>query len=198
MYDPLRTEFRFACPTRGQAAARLSAFRRLERLPGASHPAVFEVHFECSCGANTWPRLGHRAGLGAARARRRRVPQPHDGSARRVGAGARRRGRTQDRSGEWPWSFFCYPEGPATSGLSVVVHAPRPGTARLDRPARPLSDLQRLPSLNLVSGARRRAVPQRPRGRDRRARLRDRCRPRGRALHAELYSSRFDARRLGL
>ena len=50
MYDPLRTEFRFACPKRGEAAARLSAFRRLERLPGTSHPAVFEVRFECSCG----------------------------------------------------------------------------------------------------------------------------------------------------
>ena len=28
----------------------LSSFRRLERLPGAATPAVYEIRFDCSCG----------------------------------------------------------------------------------------------------------------------------------------------------
>jgi hypothetical protein len=112
MYDALRTEFRFACPVKGEAAARLSAFRRLERLPGASHPAVFEVRFECSCGGEhvglvsdaelDWAPLGLGAGsfvnLMTARV---------DALADELGDLAARR----IEAGEWPWSFFCYPEG---------------------------------------------------------------------------------------
>ena len=50
MYDPLTGRFTFACPTRGEARVTLSAFRRLERLPGAAHPAVYRVRFACVCG----------------------------------------------------------------------------------------------------------------------------------------------------
>src|SRR5438105_12576218 len=50
MYDVLTTSYTFSCPTRGETRVRLSAFRRLERLPGASHPAVFRVSFACPCG----------------------------------------------------------------------------------------------------------------------------------------------------
>src|SRR3954451_8634995 len=50
MYDHLTTRYTFACPEHGDARVALSSFRRLERLPGAAHPAVFGVRFECGCG----------------------------------------------------------------------------------------------------------------------------------------------------
>src|SRR5437773_957114 len=50
MYDALTGRFTFPCPSRGEARVSLSAFRQLERLPGAAHPAVFQVLFACSCG----------------------------------------------------------------------------------------------------------------------------------------------------
>ena len=50
MYDALTTRYTFACPSRGETRVRLSAFRILDRLPGAEHPAVFQVVFDCPCG----------------------------------------------------------------------------------------------------------------------------------------------------
>src|SRR5215210_5131926 len=50
MYDALTTSYRFACPTRGEARVRLSAFRNLERLAGPAHPSVYRVRFDCPCG----------------------------------------------------------------------------------------------------------------------------------------------------
>ena len=50
MYDALTTSYRFACPVRGEASVRLSSFRNLERLPGAAHPTVYRVRFDCPCG----------------------------------------------------------------------------------------------------------------------------------------------------
>ena len=49
----------------------LSSFRRLERLPGAAHPAVFRVLFDCPCGEDHLGLVSHDdldwAPLGAAR-----------------------------------------------------------------------------------------------------------------------------------
>src|SRR4051812_50028199 len=50
MYDALTARYTFACPARGEARVPLSAFRRVERLPGASHPALFRITFACGCG----------------------------------------------------------------------------------------------------------------------------------------------------
>ena len=50
IYDRLTTRYTFACPEHGDTRVALSRFRRLERLPGAAHPAVFRVSFECGCG----------------------------------------------------------------------------------------------------------------------------------------------------
>jgi len=50
MYDALTTRYSFACPAQGETRVRLSAFRILDRLPGAEHPAVFHVVFDCPCG----------------------------------------------------------------------------------------------------------------------------------------------------
>src|SRR5438270_13830783 len=50
MYDELTSRYTFSCPQLGETQVTLSAFRRLERLPGAAHPAVFDVSFACGCG----------------------------------------------------------------------------------------------------------------------------------------------------
>ena len=111
MYDALTTRYSFSCPERGEARVALSAFRRIEQLPGASHPAVFEVDFDCGCGDRhpglvthdelDWAPLGLAEGvfLNLMTASLDAVEDElADLAARRIGAG------------EWPWSFFCYPE----------------------------------------------------------------------------------------
>jgi len=90
---------------------RLSAFRSLERLPGATHPAVYRVRFACACGSDhdglvahdelDWAPLGLAGGsfLNLMTARLEPVADElADLAATRI------------RAGEWPWSFFCYPE----------------------------------------------------------------------------------------
>jgi hypothetical protein len=52
MYDALTARYTFACPARGEARVPLSAFRRVERLPGAAHPALFRITFACACGGD--------------------------------------------------------------------------------------------------------------------------------------------------
>jgi hypothetical protein len=111
MYDALTGRFTFPCPARGETRVMLSSFRRLERLPGAAHPAVFRVVFACSCGREhdglvsheelDWAPLGLQGGvfLNLMTARLDSVEEElSDLAARRI------------QAGEWPWSFFCYPE----------------------------------------------------------------------------------------
>src|SRR5262249_61973969 len=50
MYAALAARYTFACPRRGEARVPLSALRRVERLPGALHPALFRITFACACG----------------------------------------------------------------------------------------------------------------------------------------------------
>jgi hypothetical protein len=111
MYDALTGRFTFPCPARGETRVTLSAFRQLERLPGAAHPAVFQVLFACSCGEEhdglvthddlDWAPLGLRGGVfyNLMTAQLDLVEaELSDLAARRI------------QAGEWPWSFFCYPE----------------------------------------------------------------------------------------
>jgi len=111
MYDPLTGRYAFACPVRGETHVLLSAFRSIEQLPGAAHPAVFRVRFDCACGEEhdglltheelDWAPLGLGAGefLNLMTARL----EPVVAELGELAAGHIRRG-------EWPWSFFCYPE----------------------------------------------------------------------------------------
>jgi hypothetical protein len=111
MYDALTGRFTFPCPARGEARVSLSSFRRLERLPGAAHPAVYRVLFACACGEEhdglvshdelDWAPLGLQGGvfLNLMTAHLDSVEDElSDLAARRI------------QAGEWPWSFFCYPE----------------------------------------------------------------------------------------
>jgi hypothetical protein len=111
MYDALTGRFTFPCPARGEACVTLSAFRQLERLPGAAHPALFHVLFSCACGEEhdglvtdddlDWAPLGLGGGVFYNLMTARLDPladELSEHAAQRI------------REGEWPWSFFCYPE----------------------------------------------------------------------------------------
>jgi hypothetical protein len=111
MYDALRARYTFACPNRGETFVTLSSFRRIERLPGAAHPAVFSVAFACGCGDEhlglvahdelDWAPLGLSGGTfhNLMTSRRDEVSDElADIAARRI------------QAGEWPWSFYCYAE----------------------------------------------------------------------------------------
>ena len=115
MYDPLTSTYSFPCPHGRDARVPLSSFRTLERMPGAAHPAVYRISFACRCGDEhaglvshlelDWGHLGTNIDLtfrNLLTARDDRlVAELEDLAAARIAAG------------EWPWSFFCYPEGRA-------------------------------------------------------------------------------------
>ncbi len=111
MYDPISTRYTFSCPAHGEARVLLHDFRELDRLDGATHPAVYRVRYACSCGDEhiglvahdelDWAPLGLDGGVFLNLMTDRLEPAEvefGDLAARRIGAG------------EWPWSFFCYPE----------------------------------------------------------------------------------------
>ena len=105
--------FLLPCPTQGIVSVRLSAFRQIERLGGAAHPAVYHVGFACPCGEEHVALMGHDAldwgsvGLDDDTAFVNLMTSHRDDVASELVALATAR---IDR-GEWPWSFFCYPEG---------------------------------------------------------------------------------------
>jgi len=111
MYDVFRSRYTFTCPTHEKVHVSLSSFRRLVRLPGAAHPALYQVDYECRCGDVhsglvadddlDWAPLGLAAGtfLNLMTSRRESAADElAEVSALRI------------KAGEWPWSFFCYPE----------------------------------------------------------------------------------------
>ena len=125
MYDPLTTTYGFACPHGRRARVPLSAFRRLELLPGAAHPAVYQVVFGCACGEEhpglvshddlDWAPLGAATAISFHNLMTSRADslagELTDLAALRIGAG------------EWPWSFFCLPEGRAAADDAVGARA---------------------------------------------------------------------------
>ena len=131
MYDPLTRTYSFACPHGREPRVLLSDFRMLERLPGTSHPAVFEVTFSCTCGSHHAGLVTHDAldvapvGVGVGGKFQNLLTGRKDAlDAELTGLAAARIG-----AGEWPWSFFCFLEGrpqPITpSALSVIAPGER-------------------------------------------------------------------------
>jgi hypothetical protein len=132
MYDGLTGRYTFPCPSRGKVSVPLSEFRLLERLPGAAHPAVFRVTFCCACGEDhdglvthdelDWAPLGasETAFLNLMTARLEPVADELlDLAARRI------------QAGEWPWSFFCYPEERPRPVFPSAFLALAPGDAEV-------------------------------------------------------------------
>ena len=200
IYDALTTRYTFSCPQRGESRVPLSSFRRVEQLPGPLHPSVFGVSFDCGCGAEhpglvshdelDWAPLGLAEGLFHDLMTSRLAPvedELADLAARRI------------QAGEWPWSFFCYPEERPRpvfpSSFVVLVPAQGGGDVSLAVRCPVCSSV----SINLVS-AEHLDVPFHN----------DRCvgvvehifgPDAQRAVEEfaeELYSARFDSRRLDL
>lgn len=111
MYEQLTGRYTFACPTRGEVRVRLSRFLLIERLPGAAHPAVYKVLFACECGGEHEGLVAHDeldwAPLAGADAQflNLMTAQLESAAVELLELAAHR-----IRTGEWPWSFFCYPE----------------------------------------------------------------------------------------
>jgi hypothetical protein len=196
VYDALTTRYTFACPARGESHVCLSSFRELERLPGAAHPAVYRVRFSCGCGDDhdglvahdelDWAPLGLDAGRFLNLMTARLEP-----AAAELGDQALRR----LEAGEWPWSFFCYPEerarpvfpsafavlAPGDGSVGIAVRCPACGRTSVNLVSRPHVDLPFFndPEVGVVAHvfAEDAALTLE-------------------AFRAELYSTSFDARRL--
>jgi hypothetical protein len=112
MYDALTTRYTFSCPAHGATQVRLSAFRRLARLPGSAHPAVYRVEFACGCGSEHPGLVSHDdldwapLGVGEKTPFLNLMTSRFDDAGEELGDLAARR----IQEGDWPWSFFCYPE----------------------------------------------------------------------------------------
>ncbi len=112
MYDALTTAYTLPCPTHGTTRVRLSRFRRLEELPGAHHPAVYRIEFACGCGLEHPALVAHDdldwkpLGLGSEATWLNLMTSRVDSLADELGDLA----ATRIKAGEWPWSFFCWPE----------------------------------------------------------------------------------------
>jgi hypothetical protein len=201
MYDTLTASYTFNCPIHGETHVRLSRFRRLEQLPGAQHPAVFRIEFECGCGEDHPGLITHEdldwAPLGL-----------HDDTryvnlmTSRVEAIAAEFGdlaASRIKAGEWPWSFFCWPEerprpvfpsafqllAPGVSGdrVGLAVRCPACGKMSVNLVTRAHVDV---PFVN----DREVGVVEHHFAADAAATVAE--------FQAELWSGSFDARRLGL
>lgn len=199
MYDALTTSYTFACPSHGETRVRLSRFRRVEELPGAQHPAVFRVEFDCGCGSEhpglvthdelDWAPLGLQEGTYV-----NLMTSRVDNVAGELGDLAAR----HIQAGEWPWSFFCYPEErPRPVFPSAFMFLAPGGGDRLGVAVRcPVCSRV---SVNLVSHQH----VDTPFVNDREVGVvehlfEDDVVSRLAEFRAELYSSSFDARRLAL
>jgi hypothetical protein len=200
MYDALTTTYGFSCPTRGEARVRLSRFRRLEELPGPHHPAVYRVDFACGCGDDHAGLVSHDeldlAPLGLEdETRYVDLMTSHTGS---VATELCDLAAARIKAGEWPWSFFCWPEerprpafpsafrllsDAADDRVIVAVLCPACGRVSVNIVTRSHVDVP-------FHNDREVGVVEHVFAFDVQATID--------AFRAELYSSTFDARRLGL
>ena len=198
MYDALTARYTFACPARGDARVTLSAFRSLERLPAASHPAVYRVRFACPCGEEHVGLVGHDdldwapLGLSAVPFLNVMTARLDDASGDLAALAAQRIG-----AGEWPWTFFCYPEErprPAFPSFLTVL-APGEGSIGVAVRCAVCSQL----SVNLVSQPHLDVPFHNDRHVGVIAHLfADDARRTVEEFVADLYSAQFDTRRLSL
>ena len=201
MYDALTTSYTFACPVHGETHVRLSRFRRLEQLPGAEHPSVYRIDFACGCGAEH-PGLVTHADLDLAPLGLQEETTYVDLMTSRVEPLAEELGdlaAARIKAGEWPWSFYCWPEdrprpvfpsaftliAPAADGdhVGVAVRCPACGKVSVNLVSRMHVDVT-------FANDREVGVVEHHFAEDVAAAIDE--------FRAELYSAGFDARRLAL
>jgi hypothetical protein len=198
MYDGLTGRYTFSCPVQGEVQVALSEFRVLERLPGASHPAVYQITFACRCGEDHQGLVAHDdldwAPLAGSETSFLNLMTRRLESA--LGDFLEEAAR-QIQAGAWPWSFFCFPEARPRPIFPSAFRLLSPGGAEVgvavECPACTHT------SVNLVS---RRHVDE-PFYNDRRVAVVEHvfAHDRTQALEAfreELFSASFDARRRDL
>lgn len=197
--DALTGTFRLSCPRHGAARVLLSSFHCIARLPGATHPAVYRIEFDCTCGAEhpallteaelDWSPLG----LSSEMTFLNLMTAREDGLAGELGAIVSAR----IKAGEWPWSFYCRREErarPVTPSAFALLAA---GGAAMALAIRcPWCDAV---SINVVS----RAHVDLPFVNDASVAVAPRVFAAGdlatlEAFHAALHSAAFDERRLEL
>jgi hypothetical protein len=111
MYDVFRASYRFHCPARpGGELVRvpLSAFRSVERLPGAAHPAVYRITYDCSCG-EVHPGLASHRDLdyGPLEPVELEFQNLLTGRSEPVADELADLARAQVQRGNWPWRLYC-------------------------------------------------------------------------------------------
>lgn len=198
MYDGLTGRYSFSCPVAGEVSVRLSRFRLVERLPGTAHPVVYRILFACPCGDEHEGLVTHEeldwAPLGASDTKFFNLMTAR---LERAADEFLERAATLIRSGEWPWSFYCYPEDrpkPVTPSAFRVL-SPADGTVGVAVRCPACSQT----SVNVVS---RRHLDE-PFYNDPAVGVVEHVFPRDRvqalaAFREELESGSFDARRRGL
>jgi hypothetical protein len=198
MYDAIVGRYTFSCPRVGESRVALSAFRTLERLEGTAHPVVYRVRFQCACGDEhdglvahdelDWAPLGLEGGV---------FLNLMTSRVEAVAAELAELAATRIRAGEWPWSFFCYPEERPRPVFPSAFMLLTPGDGSLGLAVR-CPACQRT-SVNLVSrehvdlpfhNDREIGVVEHVFHNDVHATIEE--------FRAELWSTRFDARRLNL
>jgi hypothetical protein len=201
MYDALTTSYRLSCPQHGETSVRLSRFRSLEELPGPHHPTVYRIVFACGCGDEHPGLVPHDdldlAPLGLEE--ERSFVNLMTSRADPLGAELTELAAQRIKAGDWPWSFFCWPEdrprpvfpsafrlltegGPA-GRVGMAVRCPVCGRVSVNLVSREHVDLP-------FHNDREIGVVGHVFGDDAAATID--------AFTAELYSASFDARRLTL
>jgi len=195
----LTATYRLSCPRHGKTSVRLSRFRRVEQLPGSRHPAVFRIEFACGCGEEHPGLVSHGEldwaplGLEEPRSFLNLMTSRVDSVAAELAGLAAQR----IRAGEWPWSFFCYPEERPRPVFPSAFFLLTPGDGRLGLAVR--CPACRKTSVNVVShehvdvpfhNDREVGVVEHVFADDVLAAVEE--------FRAELWSSAFDARRLAL
>src|SRR4029078_222384 len=124
--------YTFACPVRGEVRLPLSAFRIIDRLPRAPDPAFYKITFSCDCGDEHEGLVAHDD-LDWAPLAGGDVSFVNLMTSKLESAAAEllELAATQIRVGEWPWSFFCYPEERARPVFPSSFRALGAGTDRL-------------------------------------------------------------------
>ena len=183
---------------RGETHVPLSAFLSIQQLPGAAHPAVFRVRFDCGCGSEHDGLLTHdELDLAPLGLRAGEFLNLMTSQLDSVGEELGELAAAHIRRGDWPWSFFCFPEGQARPVFPSSF-------ALLTATAGPVGLAVRCPScrrlsLNLVSHShvdlpfhndREIGVVEHLFAEDALATLEE--------FQAELWSASFDVRRLAL
>jgi hypothetical protein len=208
MFDLIRVRYTFHCPRQPEGGLQrvpLSAFRQLQRLPGAAHPAVFRVAYRCACGDDHVGLVAHNdldyapfAGLGEDDVAFHNLLT---GRSESVADELVEILRIEVQRGNWPWRLYCCRESKLKpvfpSAIRMVAPAPQGGGELVGVAMRCPSCGQ--VSLNLVSEEHLNV----PFYHDKVVRFLDRPFGDGRDLtverfHSELYSGRFDSERAGL